>query len=178
MVGDTKLYLLDANVLITANRDYYSMEMVPVFWEWLLYMAELGYVKMPIETLEEVRDGGGKVKKDALVTWLNREDVYESLALQEDADPVIVTEVIAKGYAADLDDTELEEVGRDPFLVAYAAMDPGRRVVVSIEVSAPSKKRANRRVPDVCHDNGISVCNTFSMLRALGFTTGWVRPSP
>lgn len=96
MTGGTKLYLLDANVLITANRDYYSMEMVPVFWDWLLHMAELGHVKMPLETLEEVRDGGGKAKKDALVTWLNRADVYKKLVLDEDADPGIVTEVIAK----------------------------------------------------------------------------------
>lgn len=134
-----KLYLLDANVLITANRDYYSMEMVPVFWEWLLYMAGQGHVKMPIETLEEVRDGGGKAKKDALVTWLTRTDVYETLVLQEDADPELVTSVIAKGYAPDLDETELEEIGRDPFLIAYAIPDRDSRVVVSIEVSAPAK---------------------------------------
>jgi hypothetical protein len=171
-----KLYLLDANVLITANRDYYSMQMVPVFWEWLLHMAECGRVKMPIETLEEVRDGGGKAKKDALVTWLNRPDVYEKLVLQEDAVPEIVASVIANGYAHDLDETELEEVGRDPFLIAYAAVDRDNRVVVSIEASAPAKKRANRRVPDVCKDNGVSVCNTFTMLRDLGFTTAWTKP--
>ncbi|WP_114809637.1 DUF4411 family protein [Paraburkholderia kururiensis] len=171
-----KIYLLDANVLITANRDYYSMEMVPVFWEWLLYMAECGRVKMPIETLEEVRDGGGKAKKDALVTWLNRAEVYEGLLLQEDAAPELVASVIAKGYAPDLDETELETVGRDPFLIAYAVADPDNRVVVSIEVSAPAKKRANRRVPDVCRDNGVSVCNTFTMLRELGFTTAWTKP--
>ncbi|WP_248324885.1 DUF4411 family protein [Caballeronia sp. Sq4a] len=172
-----KLYLLDANVLITANRDYYSMEMVPVFWEWLLYMAGQGHVKMPIETLEEVRDGGGKAKKDALVTWLTRTDVYETLVLQEDADPELVTSVIAKGYAPDLDETELEEIGRDPFLIAYAIPDRDSRVVVSIEVSAPAKKRANRRVPDVCRDNGVLVCNTFTMLRELGFTTAWIKPA-
>lgn len=171
-----KLYLLDANVLITANRDYYSMEMVPVLWEWLLHMAECGHVKMPIETLEEVRDGGGKVKKDALVTWLNHADVYEKLVLQEDTSPEIISSVIARGYAPDLDETELEEVGRDPFLIAYAVTDPENRIVVSIEVSAPAKKRANRRVPDVCHDNGVSVCNTFTMLRELGFKTTWTKP--
>lgn len=172
-----KLYLLDANVLITANRDYYSMEMVPVFWEWLLHMAECGSVKMPIETLEEVRDGGGKAKKDALVTWLNRPDVYGKLVLQEEAVPEIVASVIAKGYAPDLDETELEAIGRDPFLIAYAVADRENRVVVSIEGSAPAKKRANRRVPDVCLDNDVSVCNTFTMLRALRFTTAWTRPA-
>ncbi|ACB67127.1 conserved hypothetical protein [Burkholderia ambifaria MC40-6] len=102
---------------------------------------------------------------------------YETLVLQEEADPEIVASVLAKGYAPDLDETELEEVGRDPFLIAYAVTDPGHRVVVSIEVSAPAKKRANRRVPDVCRDNGVSVCNTFTMLRELGFTTTWLKPT-
>ncbi|MCI0152232.1 DUF4411 family protein [Paraburkholderia sediminicola] len=176
MTGSGKLYLLDANVLITAHRDYYAMEMVPVFWDWLLYMAEQGFVKMPIETLEEVRDGGGKVKKDALVTWLKRADVYKKLLLREEVDAELVSAVLAKGYAIDLTDTEIEEIGRDPFLIAYAAADPMNRTVVSIEVSAPGKKRANRRVPDVCKDNGVSVCNTFTMLRDLGFTTAWVAP--
>lgn len=114
-MGQPKLYLLDANVLITANRDYYSMEMVPVFWEWLLGMAQQGFVKMPFETLEEVRDGGGKVKRDALVSWLDRADVYETLLLDEEVAPELVSNVLAKGYANDLTDTEIEEIGRDPF---------------------------------------------------------------
>ncbi|MGB8421618.1 MAG: DUF4411 family protein [Paraburkholderia sp.] len=170
------LYLLDANVLITAHRDYYSMEMVPEFWDWLLHMARTDFVKMPLETLEEVRDGGGKVKKDALVEWLQQADVYDALCFPEEAQPHVVSAVLARGYAADLKDTEIEQIGRDPFLVAYAMIDTARRVVVSIEASAPGKKRANRRVPDVCKDNGVRCCNTFAMLRALGFHTGWQRP--
>lgn len=30
------LYLLDANVIIDANRDYYPLERVPEFWAWLV----------------------------------------------------------------------------------------------------------------------------------------------
>ena len=29
------LYLLDANVLITANNLYYPIDSVPEYWEWL-----------------------------------------------------------------------------------------------------------------------------------------------
>lgn len=29
------LYLLDANILIDANRDYYPVEAVPEYWAWL-----------------------------------------------------------------------------------------------------------------------------------------------
>ncbi len=30
------LYLLDANVLIDADRDYYPIDRVPEFWDWIL----------------------------------------------------------------------------------------------------------------------------------------------
>ena len=41
------LYLLDANVLIDAQRDYYPFEMVPEFWDWLVHMARQGTIKVP-----------------------------------------------------------------------------------------------------------------------------------
>lgn len=48
------LYLLDANVLIDANRDYYPVERIPEFWGWLLEMGTRGRIKIPQEFLEEV----------------------------------------------------------------------------------------------------------------------------
>jgi len=53
------MYLLDANVLIDAERDYYPMSRVPEFWDWLLHVAESGQVKIPIEVFEEVAHGTG-----------------------------------------------------------------------------------------------------------------------
>ncbi|MEM5432589.1 conserved protein of unknown function (plasmid) [Cupriavidus taiwanensis] len=167
-----KLYLLDANVLITANRDYYPMGMVPEFWDWLLHMAKAGVIKMPLETYEEVRDGGGKAKKDDLVEWLNSDDVRKVLELPDEVQLPLVGKVV-ESYSPDLDDAEIEQLGRDPFLIAHALADPKNRVVVSIETSAPGKKRANRKVPDVCKDNGVECCNTFAMLKLLGFSTKW-----
>jgi hypothetical protein len=48
------VFLLDANVLIDAARDYYPLEMVPEFWEWLAHNGSVGHIKMPIEIYEEV----------------------------------------------------------------------------------------------------------------------------
>ena len=39
------LYLLDANVLIDANRDYYPLGRVPEFWDWLIDRAASRQVK-------------------------------------------------------------------------------------------------------------------------------------
>ena len=36
------LYLLDANVLITANLSYYPLDQVPEFWGWIQHQAQSG----------------------------------------------------------------------------------------------------------------------------------------
>jgi len=88
-------------------------------------------------------------------------------------DPSLVARVINEGYAPDLSDDEIVQIGRDPFLIAYALASPATRCVVTTEVSAPSKQRQNRRIPDVCASMGVVCCNTFVMMRTLGFKTGW-----
>lgn len=57
------LYLLDANVLIDANRDYYPIGRIPEFWEWLVEMGSENQVKVPIEVYEEVKDGKDDLAK-------------------------------------------------------------------------------------------------------------------
>ena len=158
------LYLLDANVLIDADRDYYPIDRVPEFWDWLLDNANAGRLKVPLEVYEEVVAGAG-----LLPDWLR--DNKDSMALREDADPRMVDMVIAEGYATDLTDVEVEKLGRDPFLIAYALADPGSRCVVTTEVSRPSRIRANRHIPDVCNDLNICCRNTFDLVRELDFRT-------
>lgn len=119
------VYLIDANVLIDAHQYYYPIHAVPEFWDWLAHMGEGGHIKMPIETMEEVKGGGKDAERDLLFGWI-----------QDDA-------------------------------------DPGNRCVVTTEVSRRTLQRQNRRIPDVCADVGVQCCNTFTMLRALNFSTHW-----
>jgi hypothetical protein len=168
--GNT-LYLLDANVLIDAHNKYYAAHMVPEFWDWLLHCAAAGTIAMPLETFEEVR-GGADAKKDSLNEWLCDPDVEKTLVLDEEPDTDALALVMA-AYAPDLNDTEIEQVGRDPFLISYGHAKIDSRCVVSNEVSKPSKQRANRKVPDVCRSLRVPCCDTFGMLRQLGFTTSW-----
>jgi hypothetical protein len=169
------LYLLDANVLITAHNSYYPINRIPEFWDWLLHQAEEGRVAVPLEILEEVGDGTGDAEKDLLFGWLQNAEVRRALLLQEVIAPEAVRHVIDHGYAGDLNDVELERVGRDPFLVAYALVAPNERCVVSNETSAPNRQRANRKIPDVCRELGTTSCNTFALVKALDFTTSWRR---
>jgi len=162
------LYLLDANVLIDANRDYYPIERVPEFWDWLEHHGAAGKVKMPLEIYEEVRDG-----KDDLASWIKTTPVTESLRYAEEVDVELVSKAVSEGYAPDLTDDEILKLGRDPFLLAYALASPSSHCIVTTEVSRPSKRRGNRRLPDVARDFGIESCNTFEFTRRLDFRTNW-----
>lgn len=160
------MHLLDTNVLITAHNLYYPIQRVPEFWDWLVHMGETGTLKIPVEILEEITEGS------ELAQWLNEGDNYDALMLNEDVDPALVQTVIKK-YAHDLNDAEIIEVGRDPFLIAHALAYRADRIVVTVEASKPSTRRANRRIPDVCRDLEVRWCNSFQMLAELNFRTGW-----
>lgn len=156
------LYLLDANVLITADRLYYPMDRIPQFWTWVLEQSNIGNIKIPYEIYDEMADG----KADDLVRWLKtNKDV---ILLDEEVDVILLQEVIDGGYAEGLNDVELDQIAKDPFLVAYARMK-SNRCVVTLEQSSPRKQRANRKIPDVCNTFGIPCCDTFQLIRALDF---------
>ena len=160
------LDLLDANVLIDANRDYYPMNRVPEFWDWLVAMGQQGLVKVPREVYDKVTQAD-----DPLSRWLK--DNREDLLLDEAVDGDLVRRVTDMGYAPDLNDVEIEQLNEDPFLIAYALADPEQRRVVSTERSRPSATRANRKLPDVCNDFRVLCHNTFNFIRELDFRTDW-----
>ena len=161
------LYLLDANVLIDANRDYYPIRRVPEFWDWLVDRASKQQTKVPLEMYEEILKGN----EDHLTHWVKEN--RSTLMLDENVDVGLVAHVTTSGYAPDLDDEEIQRLGRDPFLIAYALRDSAQRIVVTTEVSKPAKRRANRRIPDVCWDLGVNCCDPFDFIKALDFTTSW-----
>lgn len=158
------LYLLDANVLIRAHEDYYPIDRIPQFWIWLQTQGESGIVKIPYEIYNEIA-----VSTGPLHDWLTDAAVSRIMTLNKQTNPQHLNLVITQGYAADLNDSEIEEIGQDPFLIAYAYSDRAGMTVVSREVSAPCKKRANRRVPDVCKAFNIRCISDFEFYRELAF---------
>jgi Domain of unknown function (DUF4411) len=165
------LHLLDASMLITANSSYYPIDQVPEFWSWLQHQATSGYVKIPLEIMEEVL--AGRKDNDPLLDWISLDENKDALLLDEVVDAVLVQRVVSIGYAPDLTDQEVEKLGCDPFLIAYALANPSERCVVTTEVSRPSAQRQNRRIPDVCRVLGVECCGPFVLNRNLGFHTAW-----
>jgi hypothetical protein len=161
------LYLLDADTLIRADNLYYPPKAFPVFWPWLVHMGACHTIKIPQEQYEEITNGTG-----GLVDWLKDDEVKGALIFAEEANPAIVGEVTLNGYG-ELDENGLEKVGKDPFLISHGYAEKAQRTIVTFEVSAPSKKGANRKIPDVCGDLGVLSCNLFGLIKALNFTTDW-----
>ncbi|MFN8682746.1 DUF4411 family protein [Paracoccus sp. P2] len=157
------LYLLDANTLIRANADYYPIDRIPQFWDWLIDCGHAGRVKIPNEIADEVTAG-----RDDVADWLKEENAKSALRLGEKVDVAALRHVVAHGYAPDLDSTEMQKIGKDPFLVAYA-IGKLDRTVVTKELSKPSKQRANRKVPDVCNVCGVTWLNDFGFYRDADF---------
>jgi hypothetical protein len=162
------LHLLDANVLIAANRLYYPLGRVPEFWDWLLHYGAQGQLKMPVEMVDEIREG-----TDDLADWLSDRTHLNALLLEEDADVALVRTVINDGYSTDLTDQEVEIIGADPFLISYALQDRENRCIVTTEVSKPTRMRANRHIPDICEQMHVSWMDSFGLTRALDFSTSW-----
>ncbi|NMC29549.1 MAG: DUF4411 family protein [Pelolinea sp.] len=164
------LYLLDANVLIDANRDYYPLDRVPEFWEWLIFQGTNGNIKIPIEIHEEIKAGRDD---DPLTRWIRSQRTVGSMLLNEEVNLSLIRKVIKDGYAENLTDNEVEELGRDPFLIAYALSDNNGRSIVTTEISRPNRQRTKRHIPDVCMKLNINCVNTFELTRTLQFSTHW-----
>ena len=172
------LYLLDANVLIRAHHDYYPLDRLPGFWEWLCGQAEAGAIKMPFEIHREVATGN-----DALATWISQSRVEKALLLDEEVDQNTLRRVLDTGYGPNLTEDEIAEAGDDPFLVAYGTvagtvraglprrtlMGDSQRTVVTKEISKPSRQRGNTKLPDACQRLGVPWITDFELYRRLDF---------
>ena len=166
-----KLYLLDANVLITAHNKYYPVDRVPEYWDWLRYHGEQGRVKIPIEIIEEI-DPKPRTD-DRLRDWLLETENLASMKLDDEVREELVSEVVSNGYASDLTNLEHRGLGADPFLIAYAYKNREVRSIVTLEVSQPKRKRQNRKVPDVCKTLDIKCHDPFQLNELLDFSTNW-----
>ena len=121
---------------------------------------------MPFEIHNEI-----VVSRGPLREWICRQDIKDSLILDEEVNAELVERVLTDGYGDDLTDSDLEKIGRDPFLIAYA-LTMEERVVVTKETPKPSAQRANRKIPDVCDTLNVQWMRDFDLYRVLKFTTG------
>ncbi|WP_416881984.1 DUF4411 family protein [Marivita sp.] len=160
------MFLIDANVLIAAKNLYYPLDRIPQFWEWLIEMGEADKIKIPREIHDEISE-----RDNPLGDWARDSITKDALLLMEDPDPAFVQRVVKQGYDGDnpqFNDSELEKIGRDAFIISYALAD-AKRVIVTKEVSRPNRRMGNRHIPDACNDCGVSWCSDWEMYTSLDF---------
>ncbi|UNP29301.1 DUF4411 family protein [Lysobacter gummosus] len=168
------IYLVDANVLISAARTYYRFEWVPEFWAWLAHHCASGAVKMPIEIFEELKAGTNDGENDALYDWVNTPENKKNILLPSAVDIDLVQHVLDVGYGPNLTDVDTQKIARDPFLIAHALSAADLRRVVTLEGKAGSESAPHKRtIPDACDRVGAISCTPFDMLVALNFSTNW-----
>lgn len=173
------LYLLDANVLINAHDNYYPIDRIPQFWEWLIENAMQNRIKIPFEMLAEVKAGPPNrevdLDEDELVRWLRRNEHEQTLLYRANADAESVNKVFAEGYELPNPSTdELRKIRQDPLLIAYALAIPDICIVTlesKQENKTDSMKRQKRSIPFVCRKLGIRSIDTFELIRELDFRT-------
>ncbi len=164
------LYLLDANVLIEANADYYPHNRIPQFWLWLASLAQQDIVKMPGEILDEIRPSESD---EPFAGWFRQH--RDALLLDESPAAEDLARVFSGGYGFGRFPglQQLEGIQNGAQLVASALMnDSARRVVTrgrrqSAEGTLPRPR--NRKIPLVCRQLDIPCIDTFELIRELDF---------
>lgn len=157
------MHLLDANVLIEAKNDYYSFDVAPGFWAWLLEMHAAGAVaSVPAVRKELVR------QDDELAEWARA--APGSFWLTEgDATASALKQVAAWAMSPHL---EYRPAARTEFLAAadyrlIAAGLAGNHTVVTREQPAPGSKR-RILIPDACDAQKVPYFTPFALYRRLG----------
>ncbi len=152
------MYLLDANVFITAKNVHYGFDFVPAFWDWIDAESASGKV-LSIAPIKRELDAGS----DELSVWA---DARKPLFVEVDAATApsfaaLTAWVASSEYTAAAQSTFLANA--DYQVVAYAHAH--KHVVVTHEKPEPnSYKRI--KIPDACRAFGVAYVNPFQMLRS------------
>ena len=140
----TTKFVLDANVFIQANRQYYPFDVCPGFWKALVahhHGRRVYSDTVPDAFFEQTADKSVIDKYAEMVAWVQRRAQYNDEAKAEFAS-------VADGW-----------------LIAYAACNG--LTVVTQEVHNPEiKKRVP--IPNVCEKYDVPYINTIELLRDLG----------
>ena len=161
-MSSTQVFLLDANVLMTAARNYYAFDIAPCFWTSLSQKAERGEQRSIDSVRDEINRGN-----DELVLWINQS--FLNYFFETDSADVLqkYTEIMTWSqeqelYSSAVKDDFARFDHADPWLVAYALVN--RCIIVTLESPNPATKK-KIPIPIICEAFGVRWINTFDMLR-------------
>lgn len=160
------MYLFDSNAFMEAARLYYSFNIAPGYWDWLVEMHEVGEVASIAAVYDEITAGEG-----GLVDWAN-DPALDGFWLP-DTDKSIVSAAELAAWANDAErpfrQSAVDEfMGSADLRLAAQACALGATVVTR-ETSEPGcKKRV--KLPDAAKAVGVKCVQPFIAYEKLGLT--------
>lgn len=154
------MYLLDANIFITAKNLHYGFDFVPAFWEWIDQGHTAGILCSTDKVRQELTVGA-----DELSTWAGSRSAF---FLSPDASTLpslqAVTRWASSGNFTPAAISEFLSVA-DFELVAYAHAH-GHTVVTHERPNPLSRRRI--LIPDACDALRVPWISPYAMLRQAG----------
>jgi len=159
------MYILDANVFISAHRQYYSFDFAPSFWEALEKSAGQSALCSIDRIHEELTCSS---EPDDLHEWSGGS--FREYFEKTDGTDIIQTYAELQQWANSSTHFLIEAKSEfasnaDAWLIAYAKARGGTLVTHE----AYNRDKKNRiLIPVVCEEFNVPYINTFDMLRQLG----------
>lgn len=157
-------YLFDANTFMEGARLYYSFELAPGFWDWLISAPMRDHIASIEAVREEIGNGSGD-----LVDWVRgsvpddfwRPVTQATLAAARELSEWAIDPLRGFNQAA----VDQFLASGDYWLIAEG-MASGLTVVTR-EVSAPGSKKSIK-IPDACQAFGVQCKQPFPVYQGLG----------
>jgi len=161
-----EVFVLDSNFFIQAHRVSYPLDIAFSFWNKVKQLAEHSKIISIDKVKNELFD-----KNDALEAWcidnLPRDFFKDTSHVMAAYGQVITWAMSRSGhYLPNALHEFLDADEADAFLVAYALADINNRVIVTQEISEPSRQ-GKVKIPDACMALNVRYVNTIDMFRRL-----------
>lgn len=160
------MYLIDANVLMTAADTHYPEDVVPGFWRQILDLFNSGEAKIPQSVYDELI----AYQQKWLFQWVKDNVETHDHVLAEDLDQILnlakVTEWVTNRRKPEyrIHHRDRFLAGADPKIIA-AAMSEGAQIV-TYEKAASDPNNRKVKIPEVAAEFNVACISPIEMLRA------------
>jgi len=167
MLDSLQNYILDTNVLIEAHRRYYSFDIAPAFWDFLINSAKTNKILSVDRVYDEITNGN-----DELAEWTKVNFSFAFQNTNNDTDVLLKYGKLMKWanqqtqFSQAAKDEFAKVENADPWVIAFASAK--NSIVVTHEVL--NKNIKNKiPIPNVCDAFDVKYIDTFTLLRELNF---------
>lgn len=165
------IYLIDANILISAHRTTHPLDIHPTFWNKLKIILN----RDDVLSIDKVKDEIFYFE-DKLSIWC-KENINKKFWSSTYDSINEYGQIQSWAHSNDYKENALREFANlknaDPFLVSYSLHQKNIKdqdvTIVTLEESAPESKK-NIKLPEVCNQFNIPYINNNEFYRALQIT--------